>query len=425
MTDYSAINRMPMPHEELLGMCLRDPTVFRDYFTSLDESHFPQYEWLYRKMKELDEADALTMRNIGEECREHLKTIQSLYNTVVSTRLAHEKVRQVKSIRLSEQMNMTFTSAMTDLQYGTEPDEVYRDTMRKMDLLQTSDVGGLIDTNKALEEWLVWLDEVRADPTKAFGLMTGLQELDMVTTGFHRHDLSVIGARTSMGKSAFMIEMVLRLQKNGLKTAIFSLEMTRKQILNRMVANLCRIPLKELKQGRIDEVKYRMIRMERDRLEQIYVDDTRGVSADYITDTMRMLKRKQGLDFVVVDYLQDVKEKGEETDNQGSALARVCRKLRKGALDCDCHVMSLSQVKREVENRNDKRPMNSDLSGSTGIETSADVIALLYRDEYYNPKTEKAGIIEVNFTKQRNGGVGRVELKYDKDIQRMFGLYER
>jgi replicative DNA helicase len=416
---------MPMPHEELLGMCLRDPTVFRDYFTSLDESHFPQYEWLYRKMKELDEADALTMRNIGEECREHLKTIQSLYNTVVSTRLAHEKVRQVKSIRLSEQMNMTFTSAMTDLQYGTEPDEVYRDTMRKMDLLQTSDVGGLIDTNKALEEWLVWLDEVRADPTKAFGLMTGLQELDMVTTGFHRHDLSVIGARTSMGKSAFMIEMVLRLQKNGLKTAIFSLEMTRKQILNRMVANLCRIPLKELKQGRIDEVKYRMIRMERDRLEQIYVDDTRGVSADYITDTMRMLKRKQGLDFVVVDYLQDVKEKGEETDNQGSALARVCRKLRKGALDCDCHVMSLSQVKREVENRNDKRPMNSDLSGSTGIETSADVIALLYRDEYYNPKTEKAGIIEVNFTKQRNGGVGRVELKYDKDIQRMFGLYER
>jgi replicative DNA helicase len=416
---------MPMPHEELLGMCLRDPTVFRDYFTSLDESHFPQYEWLYRKMKELDEADALTMRNIGEECREHLKTIQSLYNTVVSTRLAHEKVRQVKSIRLSEQMNMTFTSAMTDLQYGTEPDEVYRDTMRKMDLLQTSDVGGLIDTNKALEEWLVWLDEVRADPTKAFGLMTGLQDLDMVTTGFHRHDLSVVGARTSMGKSAFMIEMVLRLQKNGLKTAIFSLEMTRKQILNRMVANLCRIPLKELKQGRIEDFKYRMIRMERDRLEQIYVDDTRGVSADYITDSMRMLKRKAGLDFVVVDYLQDVKEKGEETDNQGSALARVCRKLRKGALDCDCHVMALSQVKREVENRNDKRPMNSDLSGSTGIETSADVIALLYRDEYYNPKTEKAGIIEVNFTKQRNGGVGRVELKYDKDIQRMFGLYER
>jgi replicative DNA helicase len=87
--------------------------------------------------------------------------------------------------------------------------------------------------------------------------------------------------------------------------------------------------------------------------------------------------------------------------------------------------MCLSQVRREVEQRNDKRPGNSDLSGSTGIETSADVIALLYRDEYYNPKTDKQGIIEVNFTKQRNGQLGRVELKYDKDIQRMYGQYEQ
>jgi replicative DNA helicase len=247
----------------------------------------------------------------------------------------------------------------------------------------------------------------------------------MLTSGFHRHDLSVVGARTSMGKSAFMIELVLRLQQKGYKCAIFSLEMTRKQILNRMIANVCKIPLKDIKHGKIDEVMYRMMKMEKSRLESVYVEDARGVTADYITDMMRMLKRKQGLDFVVVDYLQDVKERGEENDNQGSALSRICRKLRKGALDCDCHVMALSQVKREVENRNDKRPMNSDLSGSTGIETSADVIALLYRDEYYHPKTEKQGIIEVNFTKQRNGGVGRVELYYDKDIQRMRGQYER
>jgi replicative DNA helicase len=228
-----------------------------------------------------------------------------------------------------------------------------------------------------------------------------------------------------MGKSAFMLEMLLRLTQKGYKTALFSLEMTRNQILNRMASNMTRTPLKDIKSGEINEITFRMMKSNVELFEKVYIDDTRAVSADYITDTMRMLNRKQGLDFVVVDYLQDVKEKGEETDNQGSALARVCRKLRKGALDCDCHVMSLSQVKREVENRNDKRPMNSDLSGSTGIETSADVIALLYRDEYYNPKTEKAGIIEVNFTKQRNGGVGRVELKYDKDIQRMFGLYER
>lgn len=416
--------RLPMCHEELLGMFLRDLTLFRDYGADLTEQHFRDYDWLFRAMKELDATDELNMRNLSDACRTKLRVIQELHGVVITTRLIHEKVKEVKRMYLHDQLHMTFRMALSELTSNPDSDEVYRDTMKKLDRLQTSDSGMLVDTEKAVEEWLAWIEEVRSNPSSAFGLRTGISELDMLTSGFHRHDLSVVGARTSMGKSAFMIEMVLRLQHKGYKTAIFSLEMTRKQILNRMTANLCKVPLKDIKHGKIDELAYRMIKMQKERLSNIYVDDTRGVTAEYITDMMRMLKRKQGLDFVVVDYLQDVKEKGEENDNQGSALARVCRKLRKGALDADCHVMALSQVKREVENRNDKRPMNSDLSGSTGIETSADVIALLYRDEYYNPKTEKPGIIEVNFTKQRNGGVGRVELRYDKDIQRMFGQYE-
>ena len=414
----------PKVYEEVLGMFLKDTTLFRDYADVLSEEHFREYDWLYQAMKELDRTDDLSLRNLSEVCKKDFKTIQALHGCVITTRLIDEKVQEVKKLHLRNQLHETMRSALSELDMNQDADDVYRTTLKKMDELTTSDTGMLIHTDKALDEWFTWLEEVRTNPSAAFGLRTGISELDMLTSGFHRHDLSVIGARTSMGKSAFMIEMVLRLQQRGYKCAIFSLEMTRKQILNRMTANICKLPLKDLKHGKIDEVAYRMVKMQRERLEQIYVDDTRGVTADYITDVMRMLKRKQGLDFVVVDYLQDVKEKGEEHDNQGSALSRICRKLRKGALDNDCHVMSLSQVKREVENRNDKRPMNSDLSGSTGIETSADVIALLYRDEYYHPKTEKPGIIEVNFTKQRNGGVGRVELRYDKDIQRMFGQYE-
>jgi len=157
----------------------------------------------------------------------------------------------------------------------------------------------------------------------------------------------------------------------------------------------------------------------KDELKSIYVDDTRGVTADYIADVMRRLKRTQGLDFVVVDYLQDVKEPGEQNDNSGSALARVCRKLRAAAQQCDCHVMGLSQIARTVESRTDKRPTNADLSGSTGIETSADVIALLYREDYYDPNTDKKNILEVNFTKQRNGKLGKVELYYDRDCQKI------
>ena len=412
----------PSSYEELLGMFLKEPSLFGDY--DLDKEHFYEYGWLYDAMKRLHDKDAFTVRTLTELMPDRLQVIQQLFNTVITTRLIDEKVAEVKRLFLKNQMKFTLTSALADLN-ERDTDETYRSLVRKLDALSTSDVGGLINQTKGVNEWLAWIEQMRSDPASAYGLMTGLYELDLLTTGFHRHDLSVIGARTSMGKSAFMLEMVLRLAKKGYKTAVFSLEMTRKQILNRLIANLTKTPLLDIKNGEIDEPTFKAMKSHSTLLESIYIDDTRGVSADYITDVMRMLKRKQGLDFVVVDYLQDVKERGEEHDNQGSALGRVCRKLRKGAYDSDCHVMALSQVRREVEQRNDKRPGNSDLSGSTGIETSADVIALLYRDEYYYPKTDKPNMIEVNFTKQRNGQLGRVELKYDKSVQRMYGQYER
>lgn len=187
----------------------------------------------------------------------------------------------------------------------------------------------------------------------------------------------------------------------------------------RMMANLMGISHEVLRTGQMAAELLPKFHEMKKLLYGIYVNDTRGVDCEYITDIMRRLKRTQGLDFVVVDYLQDVKEKGEVNDNQGSALARVCRKLRTAAQELDVPVMALSQVARAVEDRQDKRPLNSDLSGSTGIETSADVIALLYRDEYYNPTPENEGILEVNFTKQRNGKLGKVELYYDKVRQRI------
>jgi len=257
------------------------------------------------------------------------------------------------------------------------------------------------------------------NPGLAFGLLTDIKDMDNITTGWHRGDLIVVGSRTSMGKSAYMIENVLRLNALGYKCAIFSLEMSKKQLYNRMMANLMHVDVEVVRTGQLAPELLPRVHQKKKELSTIYVDDMRGVSADYITDMMRTIKRTRGLDFVVVDYLQDVKERGEHNDDQGSALGRICRKLRKGAQECDVPVMALSQVKREVETRNDKRPGNADLSGSTGIETSADVIALLYRDEYYNPQTEKRDILEVNFTKQRNGKLGKVELHYDRHQQRI------
>ena len=410
-------------YEELLGMFLREPELFSEYGHDLDE-HFFELNWLFKTMRTLDQKGLLTMRNVSEQHPLQLETIQFLHSSVGSTKLIADKVLETKRYKMARALDYTIRTTMLDL---TEEnvDERYRELVAKLDTLKTTETGKLVSQGKMVDEWLKLVEDIKADPSKAYGLMTGLQELDLLTTGFHRHDLSIVGARTSMGKSAFMLEMVLRLTRKGYKTAVFSLEMTRNQILNRLASNITKTPLRAIKHGDIDDYALNMMRMNKDVLSSVYIDDARGISPEYIVDMMRMLKRKQGLDFVVVDYLQDVKEKGEENDNQGSALARVCRKLRKAALDNDCHVMALSQVRRDVEYRNDKRPGNSDLSGSTGIETSADMIMLLYRDEYYHPDTEKADTIEVNITKQRNGGLGRVELKYDKACQRMSGKYER
>ena len=273
--------------------------------------------------------------------------------------------------------------------------------------------------DKDVDDFRNWVEVLIRDPKKAFGLLTGFDSIDRITTGYHRGDLIVVGARTSMGKSAFMIDQVLRLHQKGYKTAIFSLEMSKRQIFLRAVANLMGTHLETLRTGQLAADLLPIFRQCVEKLRGMFVDDTRGIDAEYIGDVCRKLKRTQGLDFVVVDYLQDVKERGEHNDNQGSALARICRKLRTIAQQQDCAVMALSQVTRAVEDRKDKRPTNADLSGSTGIETSADVIALLYREDAYNPSSQTRSIMEVNFTKHRNGKLGKVELHYDKDTQRL------
>lgn len=206
--------------------------------------------------------------------------------------------------------------------------------------------------------------------------------------------------------------------KNGYKVAIYSLEMSKRQIYNRMLANLLFLDMGMIKTGRIPQLKYDEMKTVKEQLKKIYVDDTRGITADYIVDSMKRLKRTSGLDAAMVDYLQDVKEQGETHDNGGSAIARVCRKLRAGAQQCDAALFGLSQVKREVEDRKDKHPMPSDLAGSTGIETAADVIAMLYRDDYYTPGTNP-GLMEVTFAKQRNGEVGKVDLYYERRYQQL------
>lgn len=423
MTSTGAEVRQAAANEELLGAFLKDPTLFPNYKAGLTPEHFGEYDWLYRIMLETDAEEGLSFRGVVQRCdMDSLKVLHELRSAYYSENRIPGLIRTLKNNLLKEKLLGISRQIVDTAEGGEEPDEVLRNLQKSVFELSTSESKDSSDPERDVEEWADYVMKLSKNPEMAFGLLTGMNTIDGMTTGWHKTDFSVVGARTSMGKTAFVIEMLLRLSRNGYKCAMFSLEMSKQQLYFRMMSNLMQVNFKLFRTGRLAPNHYEHMQKHKNELKKLYIDDTRAVSADYIADEMRRLKRTQGLDFVVVDYLQDVKEQGEINDNGGSALARVCRKLRAAAQECDCHVMGLSQVVRAVEDRKDKRPGNADLSGSTGIETSADVIALLYRDDYYNPDTDKPNILEVNFTKQRNGELGKVELYYDRTTQKISEL---
>lgn len=414
--------RLPTTGEEILGIFLKDGTLFREYQHKLNANWFGPYRSIFETMREVDKHQLVTFRNVGIQHPDQIELLHALYQSAVSIYRLPELIEKLKREQLSQTLVNISERYRYALEEGEDPNDILSEMQREINVLANTEAGELFDPEIDVQEFIEYVEKITHDPSGAFGMMTGLHELDRITTGFHRTDFIVIGARTSMGKSAFAIEVALRLNKQGYKVAIFSLEMSKKQIYFRMLANLMGVHLKVLRTGQLAKERLPEVKRYRELLSQFYVDDTRGVSADYIADRMRHLKRRQGLDFVIVDYIQDIKEKGEHNDNTGSAIGRICRKLRAAAQECDCAVMALSQVTREVEKREDKRPNNSDLSGSTGIETSADVIAFLYRDDYYDPNTDRKNILEVNFTKQRNGEIGGIDLYYDHNCQRIQNL---
>ena len=423
MTAYTEEIREALPHEELLGTLILYPKLFQEYQQQLDIQMFFDYEWLFKQMKIIEKEEGLSLRGLITRSEvQQIETIKELKNAAFSEKRIPELIRKCKNILLTDKLRKLSRQILESCG-NEEADEILRKVQKETESLFTSSTGVLRDMIKEVDDYAERIIEISNNPAKAYGVLTNIRELDNMTTGWHKKDFSVIGARTSMGKSAFMIENLLRLNKQGYKVALFSLEMSADQIRNRMMCNIIQANFEKYRLGQLSKYEYGEMAKHKPEINTIYIDDSRGVDAEYIADVMKQLKRKQGLDFVAVDYLQDIKERGENNDNQGSALGRVCRKLRKAAQDCDCHIMGLSQVVRGVEDRQDKRPGNSDLSGSTGIETSADVIGILYRDDYYNPNTDKKGILEVNFTKQRNGKTGKVELKYDRTTQRISSPY--
>lgn len=246
------------------------------------------------------------------------------------------------------------------------------------------------------------------------GITTGFRDLDQLTSGLHRSDLIILAARPAMGKTAFALSVAQQAAIKGeASVMIFSMEMSKEQLGQRLLSMESRIDMQNLKTGNLERKDWDQINMALDALSKadIHIDDTPGISIMEMKNKCRRLKAERGLDLIVIDYLQLMNMEGK-SDSRTQEISALSRSLKLLARELDCPVIVLSQLSRAPEQRPNHRPMLADLRESGSIEQDADIVIFLYRDEYYNEDTENPGECEVIVAKHRSGPTGTVAVTW-------------
>ena len=256
------------------------------------------------------------------------------------------------------------------------------------------------------------------------GVSSGFDEFDEITTGFQPTEFIVIAGRPAMGKTAFCMSIAqyASISKNT-PVAIFSLEMSKSQLVQRMLFSEARIDAQNLRKGRLAEKDWAPLSNAAGRLSSapIFIDDTAGITCLEIKAKARRLKAQHNLGLVIIDYLQLISSSGR-IENRQQEISEISRSLKGLARELNVPVIAVSQLSRAVEQRIERRPRLSDLRESGAIEQDADLVVFIYREEYYKPKTEKKGIAEIIISKQRNGPTGKVELTFVKEYAKFENL---
>ena len=258
------------------------------------------------------------------------------------------------------------------------------------------------------------------------GLPTGFTELDHLTAGLQKSDLILVAARPSMGKTAFTLNIaahvVLRAKE---PVAFFSLEMSKEQLVQRLLCSEGRIDSQRLRVGELEEKEWGDLIDTANRLSAapLYIDDTPGITVMELRSKARRLKAEHGLSLIVIDYLQLMQGRASKSgDNRQQEISEISRSLKALARELNVPVIALSQLSRSVESRQIKRPMLSDLRESGSLEQDADIVMFLYREDYYDPETENKNITEVIIAKHRNGPVDTVDLTFLKQCTKFGNL---
>lgn len=251
------------------------------------------------------------------------------------------------------------------------------------------------------------------------GVPTGYADLDNMTAGFQNSELIIIAARPSVGKTAFALNIAQDVAiRSKVPVAIFSLEMSKESLAQRMLCAEAEIEQQKLKTATLSDTGWKKLTRALGRLSEapIFIDDSASMSSTEIRAKARRLKLERGLGLIIIDYLQLMRGNKSRVENRVQEISEIARSLKVMARELECPVIALSQLSRAVEQRPDRIPRLSDLRESGEIEQTADLVMFIHRDDYYNPQSERGNIAEIIIAKQRNGPVGQVELVFRKEI---------
>ncbi|AST05934.1 replicative DNA helicase [Anoxybacillus flavithermus] len=444
MTDIFT-DRLPPQNIEaeqaVLGAILLEPSAL----TTASEILIPEdfyraaHQKIFRTMLQLSDrgepvdlvtvtselADANALEEVGG-----VSYLTELANAVPTAANVHYYAKIVEEKSILRRLIRTATSIAQDgYTREDEVDDVLNEAERKiLEVSQRKNTSGFQNIKDVLVQAYDNIEMLHNRKGEITGIPTGFIELDRMTAGFQRSDFIIVAARPSVGKTAFALNIAQNVAtRTGENVAIFSLEMGAQQLVMRMLCAEGNINAQNLRTGKLTPEDWGKLTMAMGSLSNagIFIDDTPNIRVSEIRAKCRRLKQEQGLGMILIDYLQLIQGSGRNRENRQQEVSEISRSLKALARELDVPVIALSQLSRSVEQRQDKRPMMSDLRESGSIEQDADIVAFLYRDDYYDKESENKNIIEIIIAKQRNGPVGTVQLAFVKEYNKFVNLERR
>ena len=355
-----------------------------------------------------------------EAVRDILGTVPTSANVRAYVAIVHEKAVLRRLIRINEEIANSCYAGKESLE------TILAETEKQIfGLLQSRSSGELVPIRQVALDVLDKIEQATRSKSTVTGIPTGFIDLDYRTSGLQPSDLILIAARPSMGKTAFVLNIADYIGVRRQSTCmIFSLEMSKEQLVNRMLAMESNVDSQKLRTGTLTDADWDAVVEGIGMIgnSKLLIDDTPGISVMELRSKCRKIKLEHGLDLVMIDYLQLMSGSGKGNDNRQQEISDISRSLKALARELKVPVIALSQLSRACETRTDHRPMLSDLRESGAIEQDADVVMFLYRDDYYNKDTDTPNVAEVIIAKQRNGPIGTVNLGWKPELTRFVNL---